>query len=194
MHTDSPETAYLNLLRNEQDINLWSAFKSGNRNAFAELFKKYYTALFQYGIKLCPDSQAVEDCIQELFIELWQSKTSQPVQSVKAYLFKATRYKVFKWLAGNKAREKNSKIPAGDMTFEISPETFLIEQQDDDQKRQRILAAINSLPDRQKEIIYLKIFKNLSYDDVNEIMDINYQVARNLFSQSIKSLRTILSE
>lgn len=50
------------------------------------------------------------------------------------------------------------------------------------------------LSDRQKEIVYLKIFKGLSYDEIAPIMNINYQASRNLFSQAIKSLRQLLVE
>jgi RNA polymerase sigma factor (sigma-70 family) len=59
-------------------------------------------------------------------------------------------------------------------------------------KPDRIIAALQQLPSRQKEIIYLKIYQNLGYEEISEIMGINYQVSRNLFSQSIKSLRKIL--
>jgi RNA polymerase sigma-70 factor (ECF subfamily) len=53
--------------------------------------------------------------------------------------------------------------------------------------------AIDQLSNRQKEIIYLKFYQNLSYEEVSEIMNINYQVARNLLHQAIKAMRKILS-
>jgi RNA polymerase sigma-70 factor (ECF subfamily) len=56
-----------------------------------------------------------------------------------------------------------------------------------------VLGALERLSSRQKEIIYLKYYQNLSYEEVSEIMNINYQVARNLLYQAIKSLKTILA-
>jgi RNA polymerase sigma-70 factor (ECF subfamily) len=56
-----------------------------------------------------------------------------------------------------------------------------------------VVHAINQLSNRQKEIVYLKLYQQLSYEEVSEIMQINYQAARNLFYQAIKSLRELLS-
>jgi len=56
-----------------------------------------------------------------------------------------------------------------------------------------VVDALSRLTNRQKEIIYLKYYQNLSYEEVSEIMNINYQVARNLLYQAIKSLKSMLT-
>ncbi|MGZ3846904.1 MAG: RNA polymerase sigma factor, partial [Flavisolibacter sp.] len=53
--------------------------------------------------------------------------------------------------------------------------------------------AINQLPARQKEIIYLRIYKGLSFEEIGQIMQLNYQVVRNLLSQALKSFRKIIA-
>lgn len=168
------------------DIELWNASIQGNEEAFGVLFKRHYTLLFQYGNKICADKEIVEDNIQELFTELWQKKPEQPLQSVKAYLLQALKYKLYKSFRNTKTiytiDEKNDH-------FEFSRETFLIDEQDDQEKMKRILNAIEQLPPRQKEIIYLKIYKGLSYEEVSEIMQVNYQVVRNLLCQALKTFR-----
>jgi RNA polymerase sigma factor (sigma-70 family) len=174
------------------DIELWYAFKKGDRDAFGELFRRHYSLLYQYGIKLCTDATVVEDCIQELFIELWQNKSDPRVQSVKAYMLTAIKYKIFK-IYRNSPETKTFETAPGDMNFEIGQENFIIAREEDRQKTQRIITAFRQLPPRQKEMIYLKIYQNLSYDEICEVMGINYQVARNLFSQSLKSLRKVLN-
>jgi RNA polymerase sigma factor (sigma-70 family) len=173
------------------DIELWNAFKEGNKDAFEELFRRHYSLLYQYGQKLNPDNTIVEDCIQELFIELWQNRSSSPVQSVKAYLLTAVKYKLFKAYRNNPP-VKSFEETQDDTPFEISHENFMIAREEDRSKTDRVISALKQLPGRQKEIIYLKIYQNLGYEEISEIMGINYQVARNLFSQSIKSLRKLL--
>ena len=174
------------------DIQLWEAFKNGDKQALGNLFKRYYPLLFQYGVKLCYKKDLLEDCIQELFIELWQSKSDNEIRSVKAYLLKATRYKIIKALKGKSSLESTDTL-SEEMNFEISHENFLITEQDDLEKAKKILEAVNNLPMRQKEIIYLKVYQNLEYEHICEIMGINYQVARNLFYQAIKSLRKLMA-
>jgi RNA polymerase sigma-70 factor (ECF subfamily) len=80
-----------------------------------------------------------------------------------------------------------------DLAFVLSHENFLISYQEDQQKTERIINAIQQLPNREREIIYLRLYQELSYEDIIEVMQINYQGVRNLFSQAIKSLRKILS-
>lgn len=177
------------MLSSASDIELWNASVQGNQEAFGTLFKRHYNLLFQYGNKICADKEIVEDNIQELFTELWQKKPEQPLQSVKSYLLHALKYKLYKSFRG---KQPVYTIEEETEHFEFSRETFLIEEQDDQQKIKKILEAIDQLPARQKEIIYLKIYKGLSYEEVSDIMQINYQVVRNLLCQALKTFRKII--
>lgn len=175
----------------DQNIKLWESFRKGDREAFAALFREHYGTLYKFGNKFTTNTELLEDCIQELFVELWQAKSQAPVFSVKAYLLKSLKYKLLK------AFRKNGKIlpihDNGDLPFELSHETFLISQQENQVKKEMVIEALGRLTHRQKEIIYLKYYQNLSYEEVSEIMNINYQVARNLLYQAIKSLKNMLA-
>lgn len=174
---------------NSDDISLWNAFKDGDREAFDNLFRRYYPMLVLYGSKICPDKDIVDDCIQDLFIELWQSKSPTEVQSVKAYFLKALKYKLFKRLKGIRPAQFDDNL---EENMEISHDQFMVSREDEQHTAKKIINAINQLPGRQKEIIYLRIYQGFSYEEISEVMNINYQAARNLFYQSIKSLRQIL--
>lgn len=174
------------------DIELWNASTQGDREAFGQLFRRHYPLLFQYGNKICSDAATLEDNIQELFVEIWQKKSTQPVQSVKAYLLQALKYKLYKSFRNRKPVqniETTSEEP-----FELSHESFLVTKEEDELKNKKIIEAINKLPARQKEVIYLKIYKGLSYEEVSEIMQINYQVVRNLLCQALKTFRKLITE
>jgi RNA polymerase sigma factor (sigma-70 family) len=169
---------------------LWDAFRNGDRDAFAVLFRQHYETLFRFGGKFTTDTELLEDSIQELFIECWQAKSRAPVLSVKAYLLKSLKYKLLKSF-----RKKGKLVPLldnGEAHFEFSHEDLLIAKQENDEKKRQVLAALGRLSSRQKEIVYLKYYQNLSYEEVSEIMNINYQAARNLLYQAIKSLKHIL--
>jgi len=175
----------------KDDIIWWNKFKEGDKQAFDSLFRHYYPVLFQYGSRLCPDTFLLEDSIQELFIELWQSKSSSQVQSVKAYLLKSLRYKLFRQLKKIQTDRPVDHLEE-EMNFEVSHDQFLILQEEKNQVNRKIIDAVNKLPNRQKEIVFLKIYQGLNYEEISEIMGINYQVARNLFHQSVRSLRMLI--
>ena len=175
----------------KEDILLWESFREGDREAFATLFRSHYEQLFRYGRKFTTDENVLEDGIQELFIELWQAKNRTPVVSVRAYLLKSLKYKLLK--AYRKNRDVLPLTGEGEeYAFEWSHESFLIAEEEDEEKKRRVLKALEHLSGRQKEIIYLKYYQNLGYEEVSEIMNINYQVARNLLYQAIRSLKNRL--
>jgi len=178
------------LLSSSSDIELWDSFEKGDKQAFGRLFKQYYPLLYQYGLKICDDPSTLEDCIQDLFTELWNKKPNQNIQSIKAYLLQALKYKIYKTF-----RNKKSTLDleyANNEHFELSHETFLIDADEQNEKLKHVLNALNQLPARQKEIIYLKIYKGLSYEEISEIMQINYQVVRNLLCQALKTFRKLI--
>lgn len=172
------------------DIELWDASAQGNREAFGLLFRRHYSLLYQYGSKICADSSTLEDCIQDLFIELWQKKKLAPVHSVKAYLLQSLKFKLYKSFRDQKPVQHMEQV--NHEPFELSHETFLIHTQEDQEKAKRIFETINQLSPRQKEVIYLKIYKGLSYEEVGQIMQINYQVVRNLLCQALKAFRNLV--
>lgn len=178
------------MLSSASDIELWNAFEKGDKEAFGHLFRRYYPLLYQYGLKICDDPSTLEDCIQDLFTELWNKKPNQKIQSIKAYLLQALKYKLYKTF--RKKRSTLDIVYASDDHFELSHETFLISADENNEKLKLLLNALNQLPSRQKEIIYLKIYKGLNYEEISEVMGINYQVVRNLLCQALKTFRKLL--
>ena len=185
----------VNINQTETALSLksWQALTEGDREALGWLFRRYYPELYKYGIKICSNAEILEDCIQELFIEIWQSKNPPPSISVKAYLLKAIKYKLLKAMQKMKIVSLQPDVTDSG-AFELSHESFLIAKQADAEKVKKVVLALAQLTNRQKEIIYLKFYQNLDYEEVSEIMNINYQAARNLLHQAIKALKKILQQ
>jgi RNA polymerase sigma factor (sigma-70 family) len=171
------------------DIELWNAFASGERDAFSLLFQRFYPLLFQYGSKITANKEVLEDAIQELFLELWQKPKAQELQSVKAYLLQSLKFKLYKTF---RKKDFYSMETEDEMYgFELSKETMLIEKEEDEERTLKILTALAQLSPRQKEVIYLKIYKGLSYEEVCEVMQLNYQVVRNLLYTALKAFKKL---
>ncbi|MFM8806687.1 MAG: RNA polymerase sigma factor [Sphingomonadales bacterium] len=171
------------------DDILWDSFRQGNKNALAVLFERYYQVLFQYGIKVCRDAELVNDSLQDLFIEIWQQRQPAPLVSLQAYLIKALRYKLIRTI-----QKSRSAPPAPEQVpFEMSHEHFLIQSELDNAKVEALTKQLNQLSPRQREIVFLRYYQRLSYREICEIMQIEYQVARNQLSMALKKLRTLVN-
>lgn len=175
----------------ENDLVLWNHFRDGDTESFVKIFKNYYSQLFNYGSKITADTSLVEDSIQDLFMDLWRSNGKAEILSLKAYLFKAFKFKLIRAITkASKTDSYSSQISEHD--FELSHEMFIIANDENQKLSQKVLNAMKELSPRQKEVIYLKFHQNLKYEEVSEIMHINYQAARNLVYQSIKILKKVM--
>ncbi len=173
------------------DVMIWDNFRQGDKDALSSLFKKYYPELFRYGLKITDDREMVNDSLQDLFIDIWQQKTPPPVLSIKAYLLKAMRYKLLKQMKlGQSSKIDLNHVEA---QFHISHESFIIKNEQDREKTDKLLTALQKIPARQKEIVYLRYYLNMGYKEICEIMNIEYQVARNQLANAIKNLKRVIA-
>jgi len=179
-------------LNTEKDTILWNQFRNGDEASFVTLFRNYYSNLYLYGCKISKDTSLVEDCIQELFIEMWRTNGKAEIISIRAYLFKSFKFKLVRAIS---KIGKMGKLIADqeEETFQLSHEIFLMNEQENKLLVEKVQTALEQLSPRQKEIVYLKFYMDLSYEEVSEIMNINYQASRNLVYQSVKVLKNILT-
>jgi RNA polymerase sigma-70 factor (ECF subfamily) len=178
------------------DIQLWELRRTGNKTAFEELFKFYYRFLYNYGLKHTGNNNLLEDCLQELFAELWEKASNTEIQSFRAYLFQSFRFILYRQLQKDSRYNYYNNVkgsPDEYSIFSLSTEHFIIEKEENDEKAKMLQTAINQLSKRQQEIIYLRFYNDLEYEEICEIMQISYQVSRNLLYQAIKSLKKIVS-
>jgi RNA polymerase sigma factor (sigma-70 family) len=175
------------------DSELWNNFRNGEEAAFAHIFHAHYQSILSYGRKFHKDSEFVEDCIQELFLELWKNKKNlSPVDNIKPYLLTSIRRKIIKQLGKvSKFKQLFSKELSNEYAFEVvfSQEAILIQSQIDQEQIEKIQKMLVKLPARQKEVLYLLFYQDMSYEEIGKIMSMNYQSARNLVHRAIKLMR-----
>lgn len=162
-----------------------------DEQALAALMKLYYADLFNYASRFTRDSGLIKDCIQEVFISLWQRReTTGTILSPKYYFIRAIKNKVLKSL-----HKLNRKSIAGgpleeyDFNHEFSVERVIIEKQISDEKAEKLRKTLTLLSKRQKEIIYLKYYQYLDHGQIAELMNISRQSVYNLLHEAIFKLR-----
>ena len=71
---------------------LWQQMQQGNQEAFAALFKTYYSELKVYGTKFSGSPELAQEGIQLLFLKIWERKHRlSTVQNPRSYLLRAYR-------------------------------------------------------------------------------------------------------
>lgn len=156
---------------------------------FERTFKHYFDSLFNYGIKITANEDVVKDSIQEVFFRIWKNGIDlSTVEYPKTYLMRALRRQILNTLDLKYSRIIKIKLET-DIAFEFSHEDYWIQNQDEEELREKVVNALNQLSNKQREAVYLRYFEELSFDEIAKIMDINLQSVKNNVHRGLNSLR-----
>ena len=177
----------------DQSADCWERLRKGDQEAFSRIYYEYIDDLYHYGERLTSDRPLIEDCLQDLFAELWSRQERLPeVKMVKFYLFKALKRKIVKKLV--KQQKFSSDDPLShDFEITFAPEVILVEEQLSPEQQAQILQAINQLSPRQKELITLRFYDNFQYEEIAEIMSLSIRSVYNLLYRALAVLRRSLA-
>lgn len=175
------------------EAKLWNDFLSGEEQAFKIIYHRYAKELFRFGLHFAQSEDIVYDAMQDLFIDLYNYHPQlKSGDCIKQYLFVSLKRKIFR-LQGEE--NKYQSIDLGKMTFAYSLVSTDIDPDEvNDEKLILLDQAMRELSDRQREAIYLRYVSGLDYEELSEVLELNYQSARNLIHRGIEKLRKIYQE
>jgi len=176
-------------LKTEKD--LLQRLLQNDEVALGLLMKMYYDDLYNYAARFTKDDGLIKDCIQEVFISLWQRReTVSAILSPKYYFLRAIKNKVLKSLHKNIRKITSGHLQEDyDFFHEFSIERIIIEKQISDEKAEKLKRTLSLLSKRQIEIIYLKYYQYLDHGQIAELMNISRQSVYNLLHEAIHKLR-----
>lgn len=179
----------------EQDNNnaatsLFTAFQAGDMTAFSQLYDLHVNILFNYGCRLTTDKELLRDCIHDIFVKLYVKKGELGIENLKSYLFIALKNRL--------CDELRRRMYLSDTAIEdIEPESgddveasYLAIEKENVENR-KVNHLLGQLSSRQREALTLYYIEEKKYEDICEIMDMNYQSVRNLMHRGLTKLRSI---
>lgn len=171
----------------------WPAMVDGDEAAFQQIYRLHFTMLYEYGMRLSANEELVKESIQQLFVKIWTNRAGlDTVKRVRPYLLVSLRGVVYNKLRDEKRRRITTLEEDYDFQLVFSPESAYIQKESSDQQLLALKQAMDQLTPRQKEIIFLRYFQEMEYNDIAEIMNISVKGAYKLTARSLESLREIL--
>lgn len=168
------------------EFSLWKDFRSGDVSAYALIYKKYFFTLYSYGKKFSSDKELIEDCIQDLFVKIWNNREDlNDTTSIKYYLFISLKRKLVDVLKSPgirlKIQEDVIDFERGDYTADDNEASHF--------QRERILKAMTKLSKHQQKILQMKFYQNQSNQEIATHLGITIQSVYNLVFKTLRSLR-----
>jgi len=177
-------------IKTYDDHKLWNKLKAGDEKSFSLLFEKYYGDLINYGNSFSPFAEKVQDCVQDVFADVWLYREClEEPNVVKAYLLSSVRKRIARLYERDHIFKKITTTDSIEFLFDFSVEHELI---NDEATAERVLylnKLLNDLPGRQKEALFLRYNQGLTVEEIAEMLDVNYQSASNLLHRGLLTLR-----
>ncbi len=182
-------------ITSDEAQKLWRDYQCGDMYALASIMQGYYPDLFHWGLSLYNERELVKDCIQDVFVKLWKVQESvTTVENVRAYLLVVLKTRILRELSKKYVTHQSALTEDYTFSFEFAADLRLIDEEHEIYRIKKLEAVLNRLSGRQKELIYLRFYQCLSFEQIAEVMQLNRQSVYNLLQKSLGSLRKYLGQ
>ena len=182
----------INDLSDKQDKELVTLFLNGSQKAFGELYIRYKARLVHYCKWLLKDEIESEDIVQDIFLQLWESRSSLNIEvSFSGYVYK---------LVQNRALNEFRKF---DIHSRYAQYIMLNGKDSTNQTEDSIIdndyaklldELIESLPTRQKEIFRLSRIERYTYKEISELLHISIPAVQKHASLALNTIKEYLQQ
>ncbi len=171
----------------DEELFIFNRMVEGDKDAFRFFFERYYPDLCNLVNLYLHDPMMSEEVVQDIFIYLWEKKEKIKIESsVKLYLLRASKNRSLNYI-----RDQRAKLDIHQHLAEFNGNTAEMPDKvmDTNQLREVIDTAINSLPDRCREVYILGKEKSLSYKEISDELGISVKTVEVQMGTALKKLR-----
>jgi RNA polymerase sigma-70 factor (sigma-E family) len=156
--------------------------------AVVELYSMHYSALVRLAAMLVRDTPTAEEVVQDAFIAMHDGwERLRDAEKALAYMRQAVVNRSRSVLRHRMVVEKNQQKPSPDMPSAEHGALALLE-------RSAVIAALRGLPERQREVIVLRYYADLSEAEIASAMKISRGAVKSHTSRGMAALRAALEQ
>ena len=151
----------------------------------ADVYDTHGSKLYRYALMILANPSNAEDAVQQTFAKLaaMQPRISQ-LASLNGYLRTAVRNECYRMLRRKRARGQ------------IHRQTFLLHKtewtQSHQDQHQVVEQALRSLPPEQREIIHLKLYEDMTFQQIGQTLDLSINTVASRYRYALEKLRRLL--
>lgn len=172
------------------DVELILLFKAGDRNAYEEIYFRYWAVLFRHARKMLNDDEDAQDLVQDVFSVFWSNGAEVNItHSLPAYLYSMMRYKIFDFISHKKVKSEYLMSLADFIAKNDYSTDYRVREK---QMEAIIAKEIAALPLKMREVFELSRKSHLSYREIADELGISENTVRNQINNALKILRSRL--
>lgn len=170
--------------------NLIASFKAGDRGSFELLVKLHYRAVYNMAFRFMGDHGGADDVVQDTFLKAYHAIESFRGESS----FKSWLLRIAINTAKNALRSRDARPMVDVEDVALGQVHKAYGRMEHGQTATVLKVAIAKLPPRQRQALELRIFEDLSFKEIAEIMESPFDTAKANFRHALLNLKKILEE
>ena len=149
---------------------------------FEEFASAALPGLLRFGHVLTGDPQRAEELVQQALVSTWARWRRIEHEQPHAYVRRAMVNTHTSWWRRSR---HEAPLPAG---YDLAaPQSGALEERD------RTLTALRQLPPRQRAVIVLRYYEDLSEAEIARVLDCSPGTVKSQASRALRTLHTLLS-
>lgn len=174
-----------------EETRIIRRLSAGDEEALGALMDRYGGALLHFAHRLVGDMQMAEEICQDTMLKAWQQAGSFRMDGhLKAWLFRVARNNAIDYI-------RRKRLPTEE--FQQAHDTAAPDQQPEREAEKSwltdaILDALDALPEQYREVIDMRFFQDMCYQEIAEALKIPLGTVKSRLNYALKGLTRVLNE
>lgn len=180
------------------DEQLLVQIAAGDQDAFNEIFDRFSKQIYNFINKQVVEHESVEDLVQEVFLRVYKSaKNFDPEKKFSSWIYKIALNEVKRhWKRAASRQTYSLNQPLGDEGGDSERQDLIRDERDtpDTTVEKAIFSKdlrelIDRLPEKQKTVVLLKVYNELTFEEIAEICDCPLSTVLSRMRYAVSKLR-----
>lgn len=165
-----------------KNIKIKNALIEKDPACITELIEVYGKRLFHYALVNTGNSDSAQDVVQNVLVKLVRNpEVLKGIKNLKAYLYKSIKNEGINYLKIN-----NRENFLEDLVFDVPDKKGNFED------AVMIQDALKGLTCENREVVVLKVYHNMTFQEIGQVLDIPQNTAASRYRYSIEKMKKIL--
>ncbi len=171
-------------MQQEPDLTLVEQACHGDADSFTELCRRFYPAMVAIAHSVIGDRHLAEDAAQQAF-----AKAVRKLPQLK------NKTKFAAWLAAicrNVAKDMARNVGAGLRVCPTDDLSMIAAKTHENGTTEAVREALNKLSASAREVIFLRFYDGMSYEQISDVLDISEQAINGRLRRAKKKMANYL--
>ncbi len=175
-----------------EDSALMLRYKDGDVGAFEILYRRHNNSLYRYLLRLCRHRDTAEDIFQEVWSKIIKARERyRPTAKFTTFLYRVAHNCFIDHVRRNQRHQNTVDV---DPDSQRNPAEGPDIETERDLARRRLEAALQDLPEEQRDVFLLHEEGGLSLDQIAHVTGANRETTKSRLRYAVKKLRAAIDE